>query len=68
MSFELGRNLERRALMLAKIKQKKAVTEHQLRRIIMDMGYSYSGANEKVRELKMGQYIVPKGNKWVVKE
>lgn len=68
MSFELESNLERRAKILALIKQRGEVTESELRRIITDLGYSYAGAIEKVRELKMGHYIHPKGNQWTVKE
>lgn len=52
--------------MLALIRQKRVMGESEIIRMVMrEFGYSYRGAQEKFRELRMGRFIIPRGNKWV---
>jgi hypothetical protein len=66
MSHELEDNLERRAHILAKMRQHgRRVPLLTLHRIIMDMGYNLRGAKEKVRELHHHGDIKEQNGYWI---
>ena len=52
MSHELLENIDRRKRILAKVRQyPNGVSHKKLMQIVMDMGYNFRGAKEKIREL-----------------
>jgi hypothetical protein len=58
MSHELEDNIERRKLILAKVRQRpNGINLPTLVRIIMEMGYNLRGAREKVKELQFGGWL-----------
>ncbi|MHA2407286.1 MAG: hypothetical protein ACXACA_02805 [Candidatus Ranarchaeia archaeon] len=61
MSHELEENIDRRKRITAKVRQhSNGVSQRKLMQIIMDIGYNFRGAKEKIRELLYAGWLKEK--------